>query len=143
MFAFAASAGPDEVASAPHRRAHAWRSFHSVEPRRSGKSGYPGARLKIAVVLGNRARFLAFQITRRSIVANQTPVEMTVPVPLPTANSRCGLVSGPSPEPAARRKMRRKRPSVAALIVLVENNMVARDIHGMIALRDGSEEVRK
>jgi hypothetical protein len=38
---------------------------------------------------------------------------------------------------------RRKRPSVAALIVLVENNMVARDIHGMIALRDGSEEVRK
>jgi len=39
--------------------------------------------------------------------------------------------------------MRRKRPSVAALIVLVENNMVARDIHGMIALRDGSEEVCK
>jgi hypothetical protein len=52
-------------------------------------------------------------------------------------------VKRPSLGRTATGKTRRKRPSVAALIVLVENNMVARDIHGMIALRDGSEEVRK
>jgi hypothetical protein len=51
------------------------------------------------------------------------------------------VVSGTSPPSIGATGLRRKRPSVAG--VLVENNMVARDIHGMIALRDGSEEVRK
>ena len=39
---------------------------------------------------------------------------------------------------------RRNQPFAdAALIVLVENNVVARAIHGMIALGGRSEEVRK